>query len=63
MRKRDAKALGRWCTKHNRKHERVYFPAGGASTMCPDCAREPEFESAMNQMIELVLRNEMEKVE
>jgi hypothetical protein len=51
MRDRDAKVLNRWCYKHNRQHERVHFPAGGASTMCPDCAREPEFAKAMEEMI------------
>lgn len=50
MNKRDAKALGRWCDRHNRQHERVQFPGGARSTMCPECAKDGEFAEAIDAL-------------
>lgn len=50
MNRRDAKALGRWCDRHNRKYERVQFPGGAQSTMCPECAKDTKFAEAIDAL-------------
>lgn len=54
MRKRDAKALGRWCQKHDRQYERVVFPGGAQGTMCATCAADPGFAHAMDELARAV---------
>lgn len=51
MRDRDAKVLNRWCYKHGCQHQRVHFASGAQSTMCPECAQEPEFAKAMGELV------------
>lgn len=50
MNKRDAKALGRLCAKHDRKYERIHLLGGAAVTGCRACVDAPEFQSAMSAL-------------
>lgn len=52
MNKRDARALGRYCEKHKQVHRRIHMDNGAHTTMCPDCASDPEFKRAMDAMVE-----------
>lgn len=52
MNGREARALGRYCEKHRRKHERIHFESGAAMTGCPDCAADPAFREAVDALVE-----------
>jgi hypothetical protein len=54
----EAKALGRWCDRHNRRCTRVHFPDGAQSTMCPECAKDDEFADAIKEMTRIVIQAE-----
>ncbi len=49
MTKKEARALGRWCDKHQRKHERVAVAEGVTVTGCPVCLMSDQIRAAIEE--------------
>jgi hypothetical protein len=62
MDKRTARALGRFCEKHQQKHCRVPLPTGeGWATGCSDCLTSPEMARALTELVEAAYRHAHEQ--
>lgn len=57
MTDREARAVGRWCSKHGRQHERVPLDGGAAgwATGCPVCLTSSPMQEAIRELVKCAI--------
>lgn len=61
MNKKEAKALGRWCDKHQQKSRRVAMGNGMIVNGCPECVTEPSFVAAMDEVAKALMDHALQE--